>query len=387
LVALADLGDTLAAPGELTLLAPANSAFSALPVDFMEFIMSPEGLDTLIEILMYSVIPGIFVVSELDAAEELTTAQGGFVTVSLNPLRFNQAGVVEVDILANNGVVHKIDSVLIPATVVGFLGFPTGDVTLDACEPYSATTSLLRNRDPRNTAPSAPEYVLNVLDAPRGFTATFTDDTSDFILGSPIFIAFTPVVDGTSTVTFEGTGDITGTQSVSLTFIVSNCPDNPDVANNDVASTTDSRAVSIDVLANDVATSSATKTVTAVATPSKGGASSFTAAGVVYTPLRGFTGVETFEYTATLGDSTELMATVTVTVGNAPEVSFAIPNQISTASAIGLVRDGLYADSSLKAGDLTALLNPVTFTGSTNDFFSKASNDALNSLRGGGGGF
>jgi hypothetical protein len=157
------------------------------------------------------------------------------------------------------------------------------------------------------------------------------------------------------------------------------------VANNDVASTTDSRAVSIDVLANDVATSSATKTVTAVATPSKGGASSFTAAGVVYTPLRGFTGVETFEYTATLGDSTELMATVTVTVGNAPEVSFAIPNQISTASAIGLVRDGLYADSSLKAGDLTALLNPVTFTGSTNDFFSKASNDALNSLRGGGG--
>jgi hypothetical protein len=149
--------------------------------------------------------------------------------------------------------------------------------------------------------------------------------------------------------------------------------------------------VSIDVLANDVATSSATKTVTAVATPSKGGASSFTAAGVVYTPLRGFTGVETFEYTATLGDSTELMATVTVTVGNAPEVSFAIPNQISTASAISLVRDGLYADSpspaSPNAGDLTALLNPVTFTGSTNDFFSKASNDALKSLRGGGGGF
>lgn len=114
---------------------------------------------------------------------------------------------------------------------------------------------------------------------------------------------------------------------------------------------------------------------------------------MVYTPLKGFSGVETFGYTAILGDSTQLTATVTDTVGKDPKASFAITNQISTVAAIGLVRGGLYTDSSSpaspKAGDITALLTPVTFT-YNNDFLAKTSTDvvklSLNSLRGGGGG-
>jgi uncharacterized surface protein with fasciclin (FAS1) repeats len=117
LVGLAGLGDALAGPGELTLVAPTNSAFAKLPASTVNFLTSSAGKATLTSILLYHVFPDIIVSSELSNGLTTSTLQGGIVTVSVNNagIRFNNAKVVAADILANNGVVHKIDTVLDPS--------------------------------------------------------------------------------------------------------------------------------------------------------------------------------------------------------------------------------------------------------------------------------
>ncbi len=116
LVGIAGLGGALAGPGELTLVAPINSAFAKLPAATVTFLTSPQGKDTLTSILLYHVFPDIIVSSELSNGLTTGTREGGIVTVSVTDagIFFNDAKVVAADILANNGVVHKIDSVLDP---------------------------------------------------------------------------------------------------------------------------------------------------------------------------------------------------------------------------------------------------------------------------------
>jgi transforming growth factor-beta-induced protein len=132
LVVLAELDGAVAAAGELTLVAPTNDAFAKLPADVVEFLISKKGKNTLVEILLYHVFPGIFVSSELSDGINVNTLQGGTVEVSVGiegiffngvnsnavfvkgGFFFNDAKALEVDILANNGVVHKIDTVLDP---------------------------------------------------------------------------------------------------------------------------------------------------------------------------------------------------------------------------------------------------------------------------------
>jgi hypothetical protein len=177
--------------------------------------------------------------------------------------------------------------------------------------------------------------------------------------------------------------------------------DATDTAVNDVSFTSDSRAVFIDVLANDLATS-ATKTITDAdkTLPNKGGSAVASGTGILYTPLAGFVGVETFGYEVTLGSTSSLTATVTVTVGADPKVSFAIPGQISTAAAIGTVRGGLFnaasfSGASPNAAALTTLLSPVTFSANddflansafqvVNDNFALIFSDFFSIFRGGG---
>jgi transforming growth factor-beta-induced protein len=112
LLVLASLDGDVAAPGELTLVAPTNDAFAKLSNDTVSFLASNDGLDTLTAILLYHVFPGIFVSSELADGSTVDTLQGGFVTISTDPIMFNDATAVEIDILTNNGVVHKIGTVL-----------------------------------------------------------------------------------------------------------------------------------------------------------------------------------------------------------------------------------------------------------------------------------
>jgi uncharacterized surface protein with fasciclin (FAS1) repeats len=126
LVVLAGLDGALDGPGELTLVAPTNSAFAKLPADVVEFVTSADGKDTLVDILLYHVFPGIFVSSELSDGITVDTLQGGTVEIKTDPVKFNKARAVEVDILTNNGVVHKIDTVLDPADGVEKKGGKNG---------------------------------------------------------------------------------------------------------------------------------------------------------------------------------------------------------------------------------------------------------------------
>lgn len=116
LLILANLDDDLDHPfDELTLLAPTNAAFGHLSSSTIHFLTSFAGRHELINILLYHVIDGIFTSGELTDGQSLLTLQGGTVHVDLHPFRFNHANVKEADILANNGVVYKIDRVLDPA--------------------------------------------------------------------------------------------------------------------------------------------------------------------------------------------------------------------------------------------------------------------------------
>jgi transforming growth factor-beta-induced protein len=112
---LADLGNTLNRFGdEFTLLAPTNAAFNNLGAGVLDALRDPVNRDTLTRVLLYLVVVGIFTTPELSDGQRLLTVQTGFVNVTTFPLQFNQANAVQVDILANNGVVQKIAAVLDP---------------------------------------------------------------------------------------------------------------------------------------------------------------------------------------------------------------------------------------------------------------------------------
>jgi uncharacterized surface protein with fasciclin (FAS1) repeats len=112
---IASLDGALRGAGNLTLVAPINSAFAALGNETIAFLISAEGLATLTDILLYHVFPDVIVSSELSNGLTTTTLLANkivTVSVNFNGVFFNDSKAVQVDILANNGVVHKINKVL-----------------------------------------------------------------------------------------------------------------------------------------------------------------------------------------------------------------------------------------------------------------------------------
>ena len=118
------LADELKAAGPFTLFAPTDAAFEALPAGAIDALLEPENRDDLVAILSYHVVPGTHdaaALSEMAGAgigEEpatLETAGGKSLVVDDRVgLSIDGAAVVEADIEASNGVVHAIDTVLLP---------------------------------------------------------------------------------------------------------------------------------------------------------------------------------------------------------------------------------------------------------------------------------
>ena len=110
-VKAAGLVDALKAEGPLTVFAPTDDAFASLPKGNVEKLLKPENRDELIAILSYHVLPGkIFL-----GTQSLVTLQGQSVTIrTAGSFRINEAKVIASDIAASNGVIHVIDSILIP---------------------------------------------------------------------------------------------------------------------------------------------------------------------------------------------------------------------------------------------------------------------------------
>ncbi|MCA9001021.1 MAG: fasciclin domain-containing protein [Planctomycetes bacterium] len=134
----AGLTQTLTSGGDFTILAPTEAAFGALPAGTLDFLLEPANQATLRAILEYHVIPGIADSTVVSGLSSATTVQGGLVLIDSvsGGLRVNEAGIEEVDITASNGVIHSIDTVLMPPMdVLGTLqarGFNTLLTALDA---------------------------------------------------------------------------------------------------------------------------------------------------------------------------------------------------------------------------------------------------------------
>ncbi len=136
-VKAAGLVETLKSEGPFTVLAPTDEAFSKLPAGTVETLLKPENLETLKSILTYHVVPGAVMAADVVKLTSAKTAQGSEITIKVTEdgVMINNAKVVTTDIKCSNGVIHVIDSVIMPPekseakdivdTAVGAEGFST----------------------------------------------------------------------------------------------------------------------------------------------------------------------------------------------------------------------------------------------------------------------
>lgn len=110
-VKAADLVETLQGDGPFTVFAPTDEAFANLPEGTVESLLKPENKDQLVAILTYHVVPGKVMASDLLSTTSAGTVNGTDLSIGL---RIGDANVVKADVPATNGVIHVIDTVLIP---------------------------------------------------------------------------------------------------------------------------------------------------------------------------------------------------------------------------------------------------------------------------------
>ncbi len=115
-VEAAGLVDTLKGEGPFTVFAPTDAAFAALPEGTVETLLLPENKDQLTAILTYHVVPGKVMSADIAGKEMMAaTVNGAEIDINaMDGVMINNATVVTADIEADNGVIHVIDTVLIP---------------------------------------------------------------------------------------------------------------------------------------------------------------------------------------------------------------------------------------------------------------------------------
>ncbi len=115
-VSAAGLVETLKGAGPFTVLAPSDTAFAKLPAGTVEGLVRPEAKGTLTGILTYHVISGKHLAADVMKMTSATTVNGQLVEVKIadGKVHINGATVVSADIVCDNGVIHVIDSVLLP---------------------------------------------------------------------------------------------------------------------------------------------------------------------------------------------------------------------------------------------------------------------------------
>ena len=115
-VQAAGLVETLQSPGPFTVFAPTDEAFAKLPAGTVESLLLPENKDTLVSILTYHVVAGNYPASSLVGKRgALTSVQGQSLHIDgRNGVTVENATVITPDVMASNGVIHVIDSVMLP---------------------------------------------------------------------------------------------------------------------------------------------------------------------------------------------------------------------------------------------------------------------------------
>lgn len=112
----AGLADMLMQPGDYTIFAPTDAAFAKLPAGTVEMLMRPENRDKLRSLLQYHVVPGRVTASQVMSMTSATTASGQTLPIMMmgKNVMVGNANIVKADIMASNGIVHVIDTVLMP---------------------------------------------------------------------------------------------------------------------------------------------------------------------------------------------------------------------------------------------------------------------------------
>ncbi|MFM2184157.1 MAG: hypothetical protein RJB61_2451 [Actinomycetota bacterium] len=115
----AGLVETLQGDGPFTVFAPTDAAFAALPAGLVDALLLPENIEILKDILLFHVISGSEVTSDMVAAGDVTMASGDAATIVVDGSTITIAGapISAVDVQASNGVIHVIDAVMVPADV------------------------------------------------------------------------------------------------------------------------------------------------------------------------------------------------------------------------------------------------------------------------------
>ena len=122
-VKAAGLVDTLSSKGPFTVFAPTNAAFGKLPAGTVDTLVKPENKATLTKILTYHVVPGKLAAADLTDGKKLKTVQGDELTVknaggkvTLTDAKGGTSTVTIANVNQSNGVIHVVDTVLMPAS-------------------------------------------------------------------------------------------------------------------------------------------------------------------------------------------------------------------------------------------------------------------------------
>ncbi len=113
-VKAANLVDTLKGPGPFTVFAPTDDAFAKLPAGTVDALL--KDMPKLTKILTYHVVSGKVMAADVVKLKSATTVEGSTVKIDAsNGVKVNESKVVTPDVAADNGVIHVIDTVLLPA--------------------------------------------------------------------------------------------------------------------------------------------------------------------------------------------------------------------------------------------------------------------------------
>ena len=114
----AGLVETLKGKGPFTVFAPTDEAFAKLPAGTVENLLKPENRDKLKAILTYHVVAGKVMAADVVKLKTAKTVEGSSVKIATSggKVMVDKANVVKTDIDASNGVIHVIDTVLMPSS-------------------------------------------------------------------------------------------------------------------------------------------------------------------------------------------------------------------------------------------------------------------------------
>lgn len=116
-VKAAGLVETLKGDGPFTVFAPTDEAFAKLPAGTIENLLKPENKDLLVKILTYHVVAGKVTAADVVKLKSAKTVQGQNIAIKVkkgNVMLNKTTKVVKTDIMTSNGVIHVIDSVIMP---------------------------------------------------------------------------------------------------------------------------------------------------------------------------------------------------------------------------------------------------------------------------------